>query len=158
MGRTAVRAYRIRRPAPLPLSEKKLSTIRPPLCLVLGKRSLLVHPQRQVERVPPLIPGARAEIISGTGHGPQIDHAALTAAYSRSREGRDTGIEVQAKAITRVVRGLPRMATWGNVIAPAPLAELSQPVICERARRGAGHRPSTHPDRDLGLEGARVTP
>jgi pimeloyl-ACP methyl ester carboxylesterase len=42
---------------------------------VLGKRSLLVHPQRQVERLPRVIPGARAEIISGTGHGPQIDHA-----------------------------------------------------------------------------------
>jgi pimeloyl-ACP methyl ester carboxylesterase len=25
--------------------------------------------------VPRLIPGARAEIISDTGHGPQIDHA-----------------------------------------------------------------------------------
>ena len=75
MIRTAVRAYRIRRPSPLPLSEEELSTIRTPLHLVLGKRSLLVHPQRQAERVPRLIPGARAEIISDTGHGPQIDHA-----------------------------------------------------------------------------------
>ncbi|WP_078973124.1 alpha/beta fold hydrolase [Streptomyces sp. MMG1533] len=74
MIRTAVRAYRIRRPSPLPLSEDELSTIRTPLYLVLGKRSLLVHPQRQAERVPRLVPGARAEIISGTGHGPQIDH------------------------------------------------------------------------------------
>jgi pimeloyl-ACP methyl ester carboxylesterase len=32
-------------------------------------------PRRQVERVPRLVPGARAEIVSGTGHGPQIDHA-----------------------------------------------------------------------------------
>ncbi|MFI2634140.1 alpha/beta fold hydrolase [Streptomyces collinus] len=75
MIRTAVRAYRIRRPAPLPLSEEELSAIRTPLYLVLGRRSLLVHPQRQAERVPRLIPGARAEIISSTGHGPQIDHA-----------------------------------------------------------------------------------
>jgi pimeloyl-ACP methyl ester carboxylesterase len=75
MIRTAARAYRIRRPAPLPLSEEELSTIRTPLYLVLGKRSLLVHPQRQVERVPRLVPGARAEIIADTGHGPQIDHA-----------------------------------------------------------------------------------
>ncbi|MEU6800896.1 alpha/beta fold hydrolase [Streptomyces neyagawaensis] len=75
MVRTAGRAYRIRRPAPLPLSEEELSTIRTPLYLVLGQRSLLVHPQRQAERVPRLIPGARAEIISSTGHGPQIDHA-----------------------------------------------------------------------------------
>ncbi len=73
--RDSVRAYRIRRPAPLPLSEDDLSGIRNPLYLVLGKRSLLVHPQRQLERVPRLIPGARAEIVSGTGHGPQIDHA-----------------------------------------------------------------------------------
>ncbi|MFH9060908.1 alpha/beta fold hydrolase [Streptomyces coeruleorubidus] len=76
MIRTAVRAYRIRRPSPLPLSEEELSTIRTPLYLVLGRRSLLVHPQRQAERVPRLVPGARAEIISDTGHGPQIDHAA----------------------------------------------------------------------------------
>ncbi|MFI1740583.1 alpha/beta fold hydrolase [Streptomyces sioyaensis] len=75
MIRLGVRAYRIRRPAPLPLSDDDLSTIHTPLYLALGKRSLLVHPYRQVERVPRLIPGARAEIISGTGHGPQIDHA-----------------------------------------------------------------------------------
>lgn len=75
MIRSSVRAYRIRRPAPLPLSEDELSTIRTPLYLVLGKRSLLVHPQRQVERIPRLVPGARAEIVSNTGHGPQIDHA-----------------------------------------------------------------------------------
>lgn len=75
MMMAAVRAYRIRRPAPLPLSEAELSTVRTPLYLVLGMRSLLVHPRIQVERVPRLIPGARAEIVSGTGHGPQIDHA-----------------------------------------------------------------------------------
>ncbi|MEV5376150.1 MULTISPECIES: alpha/beta fold hydrolase [Streptomyces] len=75
MVRAGVRAYRIRRPAPLPLSEEELVTIRTPLYLVLGRRSLLVHPKRQVERVPRLIPGARAEIVSDTGHGPQIDHA-----------------------------------------------------------------------------------
>ncbi|MGW1376855.1 alpha/beta fold hydrolase [Streptomyces sp. NPDC002446] len=75
MIRLGVRAYRIRRPAPLPLSEDELRTIRTPLYLVLGKRSLLVHPRRQVERVPRLIPGARAEIVSDTGHGPQLDHA-----------------------------------------------------------------------------------
>ncbi|MEU6006584.1 alpha/beta fold hydrolase [Streptomyces sp. NPDC047453] len=75
MIRLGVRAYRIRRPAPLPLPEVELSTVQTPLYLVLGKRSLLVHPQRQVERVPRLVPGARAEIISNTGHGPQIDHA-----------------------------------------------------------------------------------
>ncbi|MGA5129800.1 alpha/beta fold hydrolase [Streptomyces olivoreticuli] len=40
-----------------------------------GKRSLLVHPRRQAERVPRLVPGARAEIVADTGHGPQIDHA-----------------------------------------------------------------------------------
>jgi pimeloyl-ACP methyl ester carboxylesterase len=75
MIRLGVRAYRIRRPAPLPLSEGELSTIRTPLYLVLGRRSLLVHPDRQVERVPRLVPGARAEVVADTGHGPQIDHA-----------------------------------------------------------------------------------
>ncbi|QFR94273.1 hypothetical protein GBW32_15945 [Streptomyces tsukubensis] len=43
----------------------------------MGLRSLLVHPKRQVERVPRLIPGARAEIVAATGHGPQIDHPDL---------------------------------------------------------------------------------
>ncbi|MFG2405420.1 alpha/beta fold hydrolase [Streptomyces brevispora] len=76
MIRTGVRAYRVRRPAPLPLTDDELRTIRTPLYLVLGKRSLLVHPRRQVERVPRLVPGAAAEIIGHTGHGPQIDHAA----------------------------------------------------------------------------------
>jgi pimeloyl-ACP methyl ester carboxylesterase len=75
MIRLGVRAYRIRRPAPLPLSDAQLSTVRTPLHPVLGKRSLLAHPQRQVERVPRMVPGARAEIVSSAGHGPQIDHA-----------------------------------------------------------------------------------
>ncbi|MGW5118250.1 alpha/beta fold hydrolase [Streptomyces noursei] len=75
MIRAGVRAHRIRRPSPLPLSDAELSTIRTPLYLVLGKRSLLVHAKRQLERVPRLIPGARAEIVTETGHGPQIDHA-----------------------------------------------------------------------------------
>lgn len=78
MIHAGVRSYRIRRPAPLPLTEAELDTVRTPLYLVLGRRSLLVHPDRQVERVPRLIPGARAEIISRTGHGPQIDHAEKT--------------------------------------------------------------------------------
>lgn len=75
MVRASVRAYRIRRPAPKPLTDAQLSTIRTPLYLVLGRRSLLLHPERQAERVPRLIPGARAEIIERTGHAPQIDHA-----------------------------------------------------------------------------------
>jgi pimeloyl-ACP methyl ester carboxylesterase len=75
MALSGARAFRMRRPAPLPLSDEELATVRTPLYLVLGRRSLLVHPQRQVERVPRLVPGARAEILSGTGHGPQIDHA-----------------------------------------------------------------------------------
>ncbi|MER8162192.1 alpha/beta fold hydrolase [Streptomyces sp. NPDC094472] len=78
MIRTGVRAYRIRRPVPQPLTDAELGAVHTPLYLVLGRRSLLVHPDRQVERVPRLIPGARAEIISRTGHGPQIDHAELT--------------------------------------------------------------------------------
>ncbi|MFJ8092033.1 alpha/beta fold hydrolase [Streptomyces griseofuscus] len=78
MAHTGVRSYRIRRPAPKPLTDAELATVRTPLYLLLGRRSLLVHPDRQVERVPRLVPGARAEIIADTGHGPQIDHAAAT--------------------------------------------------------------------------------
>ncbi|WP_330461046.1 alpha/beta hydrolase [Streptomyces sp. NBC_00820] len=72
-----VRAFRIRRPAPLPLTDDELRAIETPLYLALGRRSLLVHPKRQQERVPRLIPGARAEIIADTGHGPAIDHPEL---------------------------------------------------------------------------------
>ncbi|MFJ3829154.1 alpha/beta fold hydrolase [Streptomyces sp. NPDC090046] len=77
MIQASVRAFRIRRPAPLPLSDAELGSIRTPFYLIMGKRSLLVHPKRQLERVPRLIPGARAEIVAATGHGPQIDHPGL---------------------------------------------------------------------------------
>ncbi|MFI6728510.1 alpha/beta fold hydrolase [Streptomyces atratus] len=72
-----VKAFRIRRPSPLPLSDAELGSIRTPFYLIMGKRSLLVHPKRQLERVPRVIPGARAEIVAATGHGPQIDHPDL---------------------------------------------------------------------------------
>ncbi|AEW98367.1 putative carboxylesterase (plasmid) [Streptantibioticus cattleyicolor NRRL 8057 = DSM 46488] len=75
MIRTGVRAFRIRRPAPLPLTDDELRTIHTPLHLLMGRRSLLVHPKRQLARVPSLVPGARVEIVPATGHGPQIDHA-----------------------------------------------------------------------------------
>lgn len=52
------RAFRIRCPAPLPLAEDALRSVRTALYLILGKHSLLVHPKRQLERVPRLIPGA----------------------------------------------------------------------------------------------------
>ncbi|WP_406186631.1 alpha/beta fold hydrolase [Streptomyces sp. NBC_01006] len=71
----SVRAYRIRRPSPQPLTEDELRTVRTPLYVLLGEHSLLVHPERQRERVPRLIPGAVVEIMRDTGHGPQIDHA-----------------------------------------------------------------------------------
>ncbi|MEU8696592.1 alpha/beta fold hydrolase [Streptomyces sp. NPDC048680] len=77
MVRASVRAFRIRRPAPLPLSDEELGSIRTPFYLVMGKRSLLVHPKRQLERVPRVVPGARAEIVASTGHVPQIDHPDL---------------------------------------------------------------------------------
>lgn len=66
-----VRAFRIPRPAPLPLTDDELPSIRTPFYLITGKHSLLVHPKRQLERVPGLIPGARAEIVAATGHGPR---------------------------------------------------------------------------------------
>ncbi|MCX5232737.1 alpha/beta fold hydrolase [Streptomyces sp. NBC_00233] len=77
MIQASVKAFRIRRPAPLPLSDAELGSIRMPFYLIMGKRSLLVHPKRQLERVPRLLPGARAEIVAATGHGPQIDHPDL---------------------------------------------------------------------------------
>ncbi|MET8812026.1 alpha/beta fold hydrolase [Streptomyces sp. NPDC004549] len=77
MAQLRARAFRMRRPAPLPLSDAELGSIRTPFYLVMGKRSLLVHPRRQAERVPRLIPGARAEIVAATGHVPQMDHPDL---------------------------------------------------------------------------------
>ncbi|MFF9346983.1 alpha/beta fold hydrolase [Streptomyces sp. NPDC014734] len=74
MIRAGVRAFRISRPAPLPLSDEELGSIRVPFYLVMGRRSLLVHPKQQLERVPRIIPGARAEIVAATGHAPQMDH------------------------------------------------------------------------------------
>ncbi|MEU5811678.1 alpha/beta fold hydrolase [Streptomyces sp. NPDC047718] len=72
-----VKAFRIRRPAPRPLSEDALRSIRTPFYLIMGRRSLLLRPKRQLERVPRLVAGARAEIVAQTGHGPQIDHPEL---------------------------------------------------------------------------------
>ncbi len=83
MIRLGVHAYHIRRPAPLPLSEDELSTIQTSLQLLLGKRSLLVHPQRRVEHAPRLVPDVRAEIVSSNGHGPQIGHEPQTADHER---------------------------------------------------------------------------
>ncbi|WP_413751947.1 alpha/beta fold hydrolase [Streptomyces sp. R-74717] len=40
-----VKAFRIRRPSPLPLSDAELGSIRTPFYLIMGKRSLLVHPK-----------------------------------------------------------------------------------------------------------------
>ncbi|MGW4494684.1 alpha/beta fold hydrolase [Streptomyces sp. NPDC004376] len=77
MAQLRARAFRMRRPAPLPLSDAELGSIRTPFYLVMGRRSLLVHPRRQAERVPRLIPGARAEIVAATGHVPQMDHPDL---------------------------------------------------------------------------------
>ncbi|MGV9423614.1 alpha/beta fold hydrolase [Streptomyces sp. NPDC003656] len=77
MAQLRARAFRMRRPAPLPLSDAELGSIRTPFYLVMGRRSLLVHPRRQAERVPGLIPGARAEIVAATGHVPQMDHPDL---------------------------------------------------------------------------------
>ncbi|MFF5919935.1 hypothetical protein ACFY8C_16570 [Streptomyces flavochromogenes] len=51
------------------------TTLTVPVVSCAWLMNVPVPPQRQVERVPRLMPGARAEIISGTGHGPQIDHA-----------------------------------------------------------------------------------
>ncbi|MFF3390987.1 alpha/beta fold hydrolase [Streptomyces sp. NPDC002669] len=95
MIRSGVRAFRISRPAPLPLTDEELATIRTPFHLVMGRRSLLLHPRRQLERVPRLIPGARAEIIAATGHGPQIDHPDLVnarmLAFLNETDSRTTG-------------------------------------------------------------------
>ncbi|MEU9575893.1 alpha/beta fold hydrolase [Streptomyces chilikensis] len=78
MVQTGARAWRTRRPSPLPLSDEELAAVRVPLHLVLGRRSPLMHAQAQAERVPRLVPGARVVVLDGTGHGPWIDRAEET--------------------------------------------------------------------------------
>lgn len=78
MAQTGARAWRTRRPAPLPLTDGELASVRVPLHVVLGRRSPLVNSRVQAERIPRLVPGARTVVLDGTGHGPWIDRAEET--------------------------------------------------------------------------------
>ncbi|GAA3071957.1 hypothetical protein GCM10020254_14740 [Streptomyces goshikiensis] len=94
-----VRAFRIRRPAPLPLSDAELGSIRTPFYLIMGKRSLLVHPKRQLERVPRLIAGGprrdrrrdRARTADRPPRNGQCPDAGLHGGRGLPRPGRGPG-------------------------------------------------------------------
>jgi pimeloyl-ACP methyl ester carboxylesterase len=70
---TGARAFRTRRPAPLPLSDGDLRTIQTPALVLIGERSPLLHPARAQARVA-LMPHGHAEILPGVGHGPGFQH------------------------------------------------------------------------------------
>ncbi|MDF3294438.1 alpha/beta fold hydrolase, partial [Streptomyces silvisoli] len=68
------RTYRVRRPAPLPLTDEELSAIRTPTLLLIGDRSPLVHAVPARERVQRLMPNVDVELVTDTRHGPSIEH------------------------------------------------------------------------------------
>ncbi|MBL7501416.1 alpha/beta fold hydrolase [Frankia sp. CNm7] len=81
---TGARAFRTRRPAPLPLTDDDLRSIRTPTLALLGERSPLLHPRRAQARIE-LMPNGHADILPGVGHGPGFQ--------------RGTGVDVNARLL-----------------------------------------------------------
>ncbi|MFI6708484.1 alpha/beta fold hydrolase [Nonomuraea sp. NPDC050478] len=57
------------RPAARPFTDEELSSIRVPALVLLAGRSMLLSPHKALRRASALIPGVRAEIVPGIGHG-----------------------------------------------------------------------------------------
>jgi pimeloyl-ACP methyl ester carboxylesterase len=57
------------RPAARPFTDDELRSIRLPALVLLAGRSMLLSPRKALQRVSALIPGVRAEIVPGIGHG-----------------------------------------------------------------------------------------
>lgn len=70
---TGFRAYRPEQHVPTPLTGAELRSITVPALLLVGEHSPLLHPATALARAR-LIPGAEAEIVPGTGHGPAFEH------------------------------------------------------------------------------------
>ncbi|WP_269859643.1 alpha/beta fold hydrolase [Streptomyces sp. RPT161] len=68
------RTYRVRRPAPLPLTDKELSAVRTPTLLLIGDRSPLLHAAPTRDRAQRLMPNVDVELVADTRHGPSIEH------------------------------------------------------------------------------------
>lgn len=66
----AMRSYRpARRPPARPFTDEELASVTVPVFVLVGSRSALLRPRRVLERTTALIPGVRAEILKGAGHG-----------------------------------------------------------------------------------------
>ncbi len=68
------RTYRVRRPAPLPMSDEELSAISTPILFMIGDRSPLLHAEPTRDRAQRLMPNVDVEVVTGSGHGPSIEH------------------------------------------------------------------------------------
>jgi pimeloyl-ACP methyl ester carboxylesterase len=68
------RGFRVRRPAPLPLTDDELRSIRIPTLAILGECSALNHSSLVKARLSSLMRGVQVEIIPDTGHGPSLEH------------------------------------------------------------------------------------
>ncbi|MEO3929616.1 alpha/beta fold hydrolase [Micromonosporaceae bacterium B7E4] len=73
----AARSWRTNRPAARRLADDELRSVRVPTRLLVGSRSSLLRPEREVARARALIPGVRAEIVPGAGHGLPMERPAL---------------------------------------------------------------------------------
>ncbi|MEV5765466.1 alpha/beta fold hydrolase [Micromonospora sp. NPDC052213] len=73
----AARTWRTNRPAARPFSDGELRSITVPVQLIIAGRSSLLCPKKALARAEALIPGVRAEIIPGAGHGLPLEQPEL---------------------------------------------------------------------------------
>ncbi|MFF5113169.1 alpha/beta fold hydrolase [Streptosporangium sp. NPDC000509] len=83
------------RPSARPFTDDELRSIRVPALVLLAGRSTLLNPRKALSRARTLIPGARAEIVPGVGHGLPLEAPDLVGArvlrFIDSEVGADSG-------------------------------------------------------------------